>query len=258
MIPLRGCDGRPLSDFPPTRMALRSPPGLLCVGGDLSPARLLAAYRRGIFPWFSKGEPVLWWSPPERGVFDLAQFGPSPRMRRWLRGCEWHVRADLDFGEVMRECGRERDDGGRGWIFDEMVVAYTRLHALGHAHSIEVFDADGARIGGVYGVSIGSAFFAESMYSRRSNASKVALYALAHWLRGHGIPIFDAQMPNPHLQSLGVSTWSRDAFEALCAVLVDRPAGWPAGPWTAAFGVIPAAALAEPLPSRRTDPAARP
>lgn len=244
MRPLVGCDGRPLRDFPPTRLALADPPGLLCLGGDLGPERLLAGYRRGIFPWFSEGEPVLWWSPPERGVFDLSRFGPSPRMRRWLRRCDWTVQADRDFPEVMRECGRERDDGGRGWIFEGMVAAYARLHALGYAHSLEVHDAAGQRIGGVYGVSLGSAFFAESMYSRRSNASKVALYALADWLRRHDIPCFDAQLPNPHLLSLGMSVWPRAAFEAVLATLVDRPAGWPAGTWNSAFGTLRADALA--------------
>lgn len=251
MKPLVSCEGRPLRDFPPTRLALADPPGLLCLGGDLSPERLLAAYRRGIFPWFSQGEPVLWWSPPERGVFDLARFAPSPRMRRWLKRCDWTVHADLDFVEVMRECGRERDDGGRGWIFEGMVEAYARLHVRGHAHSVEVRDAAGLVIGGVYGVSLGSAFYAESMYSRRSNASKVALYALAQWLRQHGIPCFDAQLPNPHLLSLGMSIWSRSDYEAVLATLVDRPAGWSGGSWTATFGTRTAAALAEgPWPDR--------
>ncbi len=245
MIPLVACDGRPLRDFPPTRQALRDPPGLLCVGGDLSPARLLAAYRRGIFPWYAQGEPVLWWSPPERAVFELDRFAPSRRLRRWLKHCDWRLRADLDFVEVMRECGRARDDGGRGWIFADMLDAYARLHALGHAHSIEVYDAQGLRIGGVYGVAVGAAFFAESMYSRRSNASKVALYALADWLRRHNIPIFDAQLPNPHLHSLGMSVWPRDRFEAQLADLVDRRPDWPAGGWTDAFGEPAAAALAE-------------
>lgn len=244
MIPLLGCDGRPLRDFPSTRLALRDPPGLLCIGGDLSPERLLAAYRRGIFPWYSPGEPVLWWSPPERGVFELAHFRSNPRLRRWLRHCDWQVRADLDFAELMRDCGRERDDGGRGWITAEMVAAYTRLHALGQAHSIEVLDAEGIRIGGLYGVTVGAAFYAESMYSRRSNASKVALYALADWLRRHEIPCFDAQLPNPHLLSLGMSVWPRTRFELQLATLVDRRPGWPSGAWTEAFGVTPAAALA--------------
>lgn len=249
---LVSCDGRPLRDFPPTRLALADPPGLLCLGGDLGPERLLAGYRRGIFPWFSAGEPILWWSPPERGVFDLARFTPNARLRRWLRHCDWTVVADVDFTEVMRECGRERDDGGRGWIFEDMVTAYRRLHALGHAHSLEVRDAAGERIGGVYGVAVGSAFFAESMYSRRSNASKVALYALAQWLRSHGVPIFDAQLPNAHLLSLGMSVWPRARFEAVSAELVDRPAGWPAGSWTAAFGVRAAATLMVGCPDGAT------
>lgn len=246
MIPLQGCDGRPLVDFPPTRLALADPPGLLCIGGELSPERLLAAYRRGIFPWYSQGEPVLWWSPPERGVFELARFAPGRRMQRWLRHCDWQLRADVDFVEVMRDCGRDRDDGGRGWIFEEMVEAYARLHARGHAHCVEVHDANGTRIGGVYGVSVGSAFFAESMYSRRSNASKVALYALADWLRRHGIPCFDAQLPNPHLLSLGMSVWPRRRYEAELAALVARDPGWPVGRWTDAFGTWPAARLGTP------------
>ncbi len=245
MTPLRACDGRLLRDFPPTWQALRDPPGLLCIGGDLSAERLLAGYRRGIFPWYAQGEPVLWWSPPERAVFELDTFAPSRRLRRWLRHCDWTLRADLDFVEVMRECGRDRDDGGRGWIFADMLVAYARLHALGHAHSIEVLDASGTRIGGVYAVTLGAACFAESMFSRRSNASKVALYALAAWLRRHDIPIFDAQLPNPHLHALGMSVWSRSRFEQQLASLVERCPDWPGAAWSSAFGTLRAAELAE-------------
>ena len=182
-LPRLGAD--PDSPFPPLRSALREPDGLLAVGGDLSPARLLNAYRHGIFPWFSPGEPILWWSPDPRVVFDTAAFRLSRRFRRELRRSEWTLSADTDFAAVMRACAdipRAGQDGGT-WIGEEMLAAYGELHRLGHAHSIEVRDG-GQLVGGLYGVAIGRMFFGESMFSAASGGSKLALAALARTLAG--------------------------------------------------------------------------
>lgn len=214
--------------FPPSTLALTQPNGLLCGGGDLQPARLLAAYRRGIFPWFSPGEPILWWTPDPRCVLPLDQARPSTRMRRWLRRCDWRLSADQVFAEVMAECAKPRN-GQRGtWITPGMQLAYERLHQLGHAHSVEVRDPSGTLIGGIYGLSIGRMFFGESMFSRVSQASKVAVFALCQVLRDCGFECLDGQVENAHLLSLGFSCMPRSDFERLLANAVSGPGLWPA------------------------------
>jgi len=235
-------DPAPDAGFPDASLALQAPDGLLAVGGDLSPERLLDAYRNGIFPWYSQGQPILWWSPGTRMVFRPEAVHLSRRFRRTLRGQDWTVRADTAFGAVIDACAAPRNgqDGGT-WILPEMRAAYRELHRLGHAHSVEVYDADGL-VGGLYGVAVGRMFFAESMFSARSGGSRVAVQALAWRLREWGWPVFDAQLDNPHLRSLGAEAWPRRKFLALVRCLVEEPA--PAGPWTARFGAIPAAALA--------------
>lgn len=232
----------PASGFPPASQALREPNGLLAVGGDLSPARLLDAYRHGIFPWFSESQPLLWWSPDPRMVFRTDGVHLSRRFRRNLRASSWTVRADTAFGAVVDACAAPRagQDGGT-WILPAMRAAYRELHRLGHAHSIEAFDGD-ALVGGLYGVAVGRMFFAESMYSARSGGSKVALAALALRLREWGWPLFDAQLENPHLRSLGAEAWPRSRFLEAVARLAAEPAA--PGPWTAGFGSLPAVALA--------------
>ena len=234
--------GDPGEPFPPADEALHEPDGLLAAGGDLSAARLLDAYRHGIFPWYSDGQPILWWSPATRMVFRPEAAHLSRRFRRSLRVSDWTVRADTAFGEVIDACAAPRSgqDGGT-WILPEMRAAYRELHRLGHAHSIEVHDG-GALAGGLYGVAIGRMFFAESMYSARSGGSKVALGALALRLREWGWPLFDAQLENRHLRSLGGEAWPRARFLAAVARLVAEPE--PAGPWTTRFGSLTAAALA--------------
>ena len=218
--------------FPDPDSALDEPNGLLAAGGDLSVARLLDAYGRGIFPWFSDGEPILWWSPDPRMVFDTGAMHVPRRLRRWLRQCAWTVTADRSFGEVMRACAEPRD-GQRGtWITAAMHDAYQRLHALGHAHSVEVRDGD-ALIGGIYGVAIGRMFFGESMFSRRDHASKVALLALTDALARSGMPLLDAQVSSSHLQTLGAFEMPRKAFLARIAPLVAEPG--PSGSWQAGF-----------------------
>lgn len=232
----------PAAPFPPAELALRQPDGLLAVGGDLSPARLLNAYRGGIFPWFSAGQPILWWSPDPRTVFRTNGVRLSSRFRRTLRHSTWNVRADTRFAEVIVACANASRRGQDGtWITREMQAAYVELHRLGHAHSVEVFDGT-TLVGGIYGVAIGRMFFGESMFSAASGGSKVALAALAHRLREWGWPLLDAQVENEHLLSLGAELRARTEFLRTVAVQTQEPAE--AGSWNARFGVLPASELA--------------
>jgi leucyl/phenylalanyl-tRNA--protein transferase len=227
--------------FPPVDTALRDPDGLLAGGGDLSPERLLAAYRRGIFPWYSRGQPILWWSPDPRTVFETDRMHVPRRLARWLGTCEWTIRADSGFETVVRACAAPRP-GQRGtWIDSAMREAYVRLHELGHAHSVEAWDGD-ALAGGIYGVAIGRMFFGESMFSAADNGSKVALLALARALRGWGYPLLDAQVASPHLFTLGAIEIARGDFCARVGELVGL-AGVD-GDWRAAFPPIEPADLA--------------
>jgi leucyl/phenylalanyl-tRNA--protein transferase len=232
----------PDAPFPHPSAALVEPDGLLAAGGDLSSTRLLAAYRVGIFPWFSEGQPPLWWSPDPRAVFMTRELRPSRRFARSLRSCRWTVRADTAFTEVMATCAHiPRAGQGGTWITAGMLDSYAALHAAGHAHSVEVFDGE-ALVGGVYGVATGRMFFGESMFSRRSGASKVALLGLAATLRSWGWPLIDAQVSNPHLLSLGAELWPRERFLAAVEALVAEP-GVP-GSWTGPAGEFAASTLA--------------
>ena len=226
--------------FPPAAQALDEPSGLLAWGGDLSPARLVAAYSRGIFPWYSEGQPLLWWCPDPRTVFDTGAIRLSSRFRRELKRSTWVVRTDTCFDAVVAACAKAPRPGQDGtWITPAMRAAYGRLHQLGHAHSIEVFE--GPRlVGGLYGVAVGRAFSAESMFSADSGGSKVALAALGHWLSAWGWPWIDAQVANPHLLSLGAREIDREVFLARWAGLAASP-GRP-GPWREP--ALPAARLA--------------
>lgn len=239
-------DADPLTPFPPAEAALTRPNGLLAVGGDLSEPRLLNAYRRGIFPWYADGEPIMWWSPDPRGLFSTAPGGIhlSRRFRRSLRGCDWVVRADRCFADVIQACADVPRPGQDGtWITDDMIQAYCALHARGHAHSIEVMHA-GQLVGGLYGVAVGRMFFAESMFSAVSGGSKVALAALAHRLRQWGWPWLDAQMGNPHLERMGAILKPRDDFLRIVSELATTLPD-PAGSWHGDFGELPAHALVE-------------
>ena len=232
----------PAAPFPPPASALREPDGLLAAGGDLSPTRLLNAYRQGIFPWYSRGQPILWWSPDPRMVFRTDGVRLSTRFRRSLRACDWTVRADTAFQQVIDACARTPRPGQRGtWITSDMRAAYCGLHRLGHAHSVEVFDGE-LLAGGIYGVAIGRMFFGESMFSARSGGSKVALAALAMRLDAWNWPLIDAQVENPHLERLGAEAWPRHDFLARIRDLCDEPGL--TGPWTADFGELPAKTLA--------------
>lgn len=229
--------------FPDPEQALAEPNGLLAVGGDLTPQRLLAAYRRGIFPWFGPGEPILWWSPDPRCVFLTDAIHVSRSLRRQLHACDWTLSADRAFGEVIRACAAPRADAHGTWIVPAIRAAYGRLHRMGHAHSVEVW-RDGDLVGGIYGIAIGRAFAGESMFSRESGGSKIALLALAGALRAWGFPLLDAQVPNPHLFSLGAIELPRAEFRRRLARLAEAPGR--AGDWGTRFPWRHAAELASP------------
>ena len=220
--------------FPPVERALgpaTGAPGLLAASADLLPSRLLDAYHRGIFPWYSDGQPVLWWSPDPRMVLVPAEFKVSPSLKKTLRRVllepAWDVRVDQDFPGVMRACAQAPRQGQRGtWIMAEVVDAYSSLFRSGRAHSIETW-LDGRRVGGLYGVALGRMFFGESMYADVSDASKIALAALVAHLREHGLEMIDCQQNTSHLASLGGREIARKAFVAH----VRRAVAEPPIPW---------------------------
>lgn len=214
--------------FPPTALALREPNGLLAIGGDLSPGRLLTAYRQGIFPWFSEGQPILWWTPDPRAVLFPAELHVSRSLAKILRRGRFEVTMDQAFPQVVAACAESRGDGLGTWITPEMHEAYVTLHHLGYAHSVESWQ-DGELVGGLYGVSIGRVFFGESMFTRRTDASKVAFVHLVRQLEAWNFGLIDCQVSSAHLESLGARTIPREQFEALLELLIEEP-GQP-GPW---------------------------
>jgi len=217
--------------FPPVAQALKEPNGLLAGGGDLSPQRLLAAYRRGIFPWYSPGEPILWWSPDPRMVLFPGALRITRSLAKTLRNADYRVTLDSAFAQVIAACAAVPRPGQNGtWITTEMQQAYIRLHALGYAHSIETWRG-GQLVGGLYGVAIGRAFCGESMFSHVTDASKIALAHLCRFLAERGFGIIDCQMETAHLTSLGARPIPRDDYLARLAALVeqgDGPGRWPA------------------------------
>lgn len=217
----------PADTFPPTRDALREPNGLLAVGGDLSAERLLAAYSRGIFPWYSDGDPLLWWTPDPRTVLVPETLRISRSLGKRIRSGRFTVRIDTRFDDVVRACAAPRaTDTGGTWIDEEMREAYGRLHARGYAHTVESW-RDGQLVGGLYGVALGRIFFGESMFARESDASKVAL---AH-LCSLGFGLIDCQMASAHLTRLGATQIRRRAFEdALREHIGREPVLGPAAP----------------------------
>jgi leucyl/phenylalanyl-tRNA--protein transferase len=208
--------------FPDPRTALAEPNGLLAFGGDLSPLRLLTAYANGIFPWYNENEPILWWSPDPRCVFDTDALRPNRSLRRTLRGKAWSVTVNRAFPQVMHACAAPRPGQYGTWISPAMIDAYAALHELGCAHSVEVWEEE-RLVGGIYGVSIGRLFCGESMFSAQSGGSKLALCALAALLRDWGFPLIDAQVSNPHLLGLGAEEVSRATFLREAAILVAEP-----------------------------------
>ena len=191
---------------------MREPNGLLAVGGDLAPTTLVSAYSQGIFPWFSDDEDILWWTPCPRLVLESGKIHVSRSMRKCLRQCEWTLRYDHAFSAVIQHCATVARDADGTWITREMQEAYQTLHEMGVAHSVEVYEA-GRLIGGLYGVLLGKMFFGESMFSLRTNASKVAFIALSKACAQGGVELIDCQVDNPHLLSLGATSMSRKDFE---------------------------------------------
>ncbi len=206
--------------FPSVIQALRSPNGLLAAGGDLSVARLLEAYRHGIFPWFSKGEPVLWWSPDPRMVLFPRELKVSHSLRKTLRKRHYEVRIDTSFEQVMRACAAPREGHSGTWIHEEMIAAYSELHHMGHAHSVETW-MDGELAGGLYGIALGRMFYGESMFSRKTDASKIALAHLCAQLARWNFGMIDCQMNTPHLSSLGAREIPRKEFIARLQDLIN-------------------------------------
>lgn len=210
----------PDSPFPDVATALtKEAPGLLAAGADLSPQRLLLAYRHGIFPWFSEGQPILWWSTDPRMVLHTENFRISDSLRKTLRkvereraaGGRWEIRFDSAFEDVMRACAGPRKDGPGTWISEDIIAGYTGLHRLGYAHSSELW-CDGQLVGGAYGVSIGRMFYGESMFARVTDGSKIALAYLVSFLRAHDVQMIDCQQETGHLASLGAAPIPRARF----------------------------------------------
>jgi len=205
--------------FPPVRSALKEPNGLLAAGGDLSPERLLDAYRRGIFPWYSEGDPILWWSPDPRMVLFPRELKISRSLGKTLRNRLYEARFDSAFEEVIKSCAAPRKGEAGTWISEAMIQAYLELHRLGHAHSVETW-IDGDLAGGLYGVAVGRVFFGESMFSRVRDASKIALAALVAHLDSTGFGLIDCQMHTRHLETLGAREIPRARFSRLLEDLV--------------------------------------
>lgn len=216
----------PETQFPSPDTA--SEDGLVAVGGEITVKRVLSAYRQGIFPWYSDDQPVLWWSPEPRALLYPDAIKISRSLAKVLRSGHFHVTADRAFEQVIRGCASPRSDGGGTWITDEMMKTYIRLHQLGYGHSIEVWH-NNTLVGGLYGLALGSAFFGESMFSKETNASKVALVELATFARRNGIDFIDCQLPTAHLTSMGAVDISREEYLAILEQALqqaDRTERW--------------------------------
>jgi len=222
----------PPDAFPDVDCALVEPDGLLAAGGDLSSERLLAAYRRGIFPWYEEGQPILWWSPNPRCVLRPESLHVATRLRRTIKASSLTLSFNSAFGAVIRACAAKRKSQQGTWITQQMLSAYERLHDEGWAHSIEVMD--GKRlVGGVYGLCIGRVFFGESMFSAQANASKIALLGLSNHMLDNRMPLIDCQVVSPHLLTLGATLMPRTEFartlNELCQP-ANRHQDWPSEP----------------------------
>lgn len=216
-------------EFPDPELALREPDGLLAAGGDLGPERLLAAYREGIFPWYSEGQPILWWSPDPRAVLLPEHIRITRSLRQTLKSHRYRISMDTDFAAVIAACAEPRPGQEGTWITAAMRNAYLRLHLQGAAHSVEVWEGE-RLVGGLYGVATGRVFFGESMFSRGRDASKVALVHLAGQLQDWGFPLIDCQQTTRHLLTMGAVEIPRREF--LHWVREARELQGPAGPWT--------------------------
>jgi leucyl/phenylalanyl-tRNA--protein transferase len=208
--------------FPPLAQALTEPDGLLAAGADLSPTRLLTAYRSGIFPWYSAGQPLLWWSPDPRMVLFPAEFRMPRSLVKRLRHGDYEIRVDTAFETVMRNCAAPRSDAAGTWITPDMIAAYCELHRLGHAHSVETW-INGELAGGLYGIALGRAFYGESMFAHAADASKIALAHLVRRLDHRQFGIIDCQMNTAHLARFGAREIPRREFSQHLAELVNYP-----------------------------------
>jgi len=219
--------------FPPVENALLEPNGLLAAGGDLSAPRLLAAYRSGIFPWYSEGQPILWWSPDPRMILHVEEFAIPRSLRKRVRQARFDLRSDTAFRAVVKLCATTPRPGQYGtWITPQMIEAYDELHRRGYAHSIEAWRGS-ELVGGLYGLALGAVFFGESMFSHESDASKVSLVALVGLLRQLGIEMIDCQQETAHLAKFGARPIPRVRFAARLSSLINSPAkhpSWPRGP----------------------------
>jgi leucyl/phenylalanyl-tRNA---protein transferase len=215
----------PPEAFPPVEDALQEPNGLLCVGGDLSVERLLEAYRRGIFPWFSAGQPILWWSPDPRTVLYPGEFKVARSLAKTLRNRGFRTTVDQAFEQVMERCADPALRPEGTWISPQMHAAYRRLHELDYAHSFETWEGD-QLVGGLYGVALGRVFFGESMFSVARDASKVALHALVQAALAQNVRLIDCQVDSEHLRSLGARSVPRREFmRELAAATRESPPG---------------------------------
>lgn len=222
----------PVDAFPDVADALAEPDGLLAAGGDLSPERLLAAYRRGIFPWYDHGQPILWWSPDPRCVLQPADLHVSRRLRQQIRSSTAQLRFNHAFSDVIRACAQDRESQQGTWITDDMLAAYEQLHLAGWAHSIEVWQDD-ELAGGLYGLCIGSVFFGESMFSARPNTSKMAMLGLVNHMRIWDLELIDCQVVSPHLVAMGAHEMPRSEFTQLLDKACNpstQHASWPQSP----------------------------
>ncbi len=240
----------PRAPFPSVALAQTEPNGLLAVGGDLHPERLINAYAHGIFPWFNPGDPILWWSPDPRTLLLPETLRISRSLRKTLRRRRLGVTMDRDFEAVIRACSQTRSDGAGTWLVPEMIAAYGALHRHGLAHSVEVW-ADGELVGGLYGVGLGRVFYGESMFSRVSDASKVALVHLCQQLRAWGFAVIDCQVISEHLLRMGAQQVPRQTFTALlerwCPV-PGREGNWDDGEFV--FPQAPDRELAPVVPAK--------
>lgn len=212
--------------FPDIRSALKEPDGLLAAGGDLAPERILAAYRQGIFPWFSPGDPILWWSPDPRTVLFPKTHHISKSLRKTLCKGIYKVSFDQCFNQVMRACAAPRSYADGTWICEEMIDSYTELHHRGYGHSVEVWQED-TLVGGLYGLALGQVFFGESMFSRADDASKVGFAHLVRQLLRWDFQLIDCQVANPHLFSLGAEEIPREEFQKLLVHFTESPGRYP-------------------------------
>lgn len=228
MISLQWLDTDPSADFPPVEQALKEPDGLLAAGGDLSTERLIRAYQHGIFPWFNEGEPILWWSPDPRFVLLPEKLKISRSLAKNIRNAGFRISMDNAFEQVIANCSQlPRKDQPGTWITDDMQQAYINMHKAGHAHSVECWQGD-ELVGGLYGIHSGQVFCGESMFSKQSNASKIALVYLCRFIQHHGFKLIDSQVYTEHLERLGAALYPRDEYLEILKTPADinMPPNW--------------------------------